>query len=132
MTKIYYIEDSQKKKAIEKYAQGLSNFNLENANYFIITFDISSCYFVGERNQGWLNAGLLTMNFVNALHSLGIGSCFVQFGNTFLEEQKLKKILNINESERIAIILVAGYYEEEAIVPQSIRKGINDMFKIIN
>ena len=53
----------------------------------------------GERNQGWFNAGLVAMNFVNALHSLGIGSCFVQFGNSNQEEKDLKKLLNINKSE---------------------------------
>ena len=33
------------------------------------------------------------MNLVNAFHSLGIGTCFIQFHNSIREEKKLK-ILN--------------------------------------
>ena len=35
---------------------------------------------------------LLMMNFINALHSLQIGSCPIQFGNSFREEMEFKKI----------------------------------------
>ena len=90
MCKIYYIKSDENKKVIEKYAQGLGLFDLTNANYFVITFDLSANYFVGERNQGWFNSGLVTMNFVNALHSLGIGSCCIQFGNSFKQEEEFK------------------------------------------
>lgn len=125
MCKIYNISN---KKIIENMAQGLGGFDLLNANYFIVTFDVAANYFVGERNQGWFNAGLISMNFVNALHSLGIGSCFMQFGNTFEQEEKLKKILNIPKSERIAVVIVAGYYDETSKIPYSTRKEIEDIY----
>lgn len=128
MCKIYCITDGNK-EIVERYAQGLSLFDLTHANYFIITFDVSSFYFIGERNQGWFNAGLIAMNFVNALHSLGIGSCFVQFANSHKEEQIIKENLNIPSSERIAIIIAAGYYDEVSRVPYSTRKEIQEVFK---
>lgn len=128
MCNIYFMKNDNSKKIIEKYAQGLGLFNLENANYFLITFDISANYFIGERNQGWFNAGLMTMNFVNSLHSLGIGSCCIQFGNSFDEEKKIKKILNIPKSERIAIIICCGYYDDISRVPYSTRKNIRDIY----
>ena len=130
MCKIYYINNDEKKDVVTKYAQGVGLFDLTNVNYFIITFDISANYFIGERNQGWFNSGLFSMNFANALHSLGIGSCFIQFGNSFEEEEKLKKILNIPESERIAVILTAGYYDEISKIPYSTRKDFKEIFKI--
>ena len=111
MVKIYYVKSKEKKDYILKIGQGFSGFKYDGINIFVITFDINANYFVGERNQGWFNAGLVSMNFVNALHSLGIGSCFVQFGNTNKEEEKVKKILNIPSNERIAVLLSAGYYD---------------------
>lgn len=128
MCKIYYIKSDINKKVVEKYAQGLGLFDLTNANYFLITFDISANYFIGERNQGWFNSGLVTMNFVNALHSLGIGSCCIQFGNSYKEEEELKKILNIPTSERIGVIVTAGYYDEVSKIPFSSRKAIEDIY----
>lgn len=130
MCKVYYVDKEKNKKVVEKYAQGLGLFDLTNANYFVITFDISANYFVGERNQGWFNAGLFGMNFVNALHSLGIGSCFIQFGNSFKEEQEFKKLLDIPSSERVAVIITAGYYDEVSRIPYSTRKDISEIYRV--
>lgn len=125
MCKIYRVKN---KTIIEEVAQGLGGFDLTNANYFVVTFDIAANYFIGERNQGWFNAGLFSMNFVNALHSLGIGSCFMQFGNTFKEEQQLKQKIDIKDSERIAVVIVAGYYDNSSKIPYSSRKTIEDIY----
>lgn len=129
MCKIYYIKSEKGKKVIEKYAQGLGLFDLTNANYFVITFDLSANYFVGERNQGWFNSGLVTMNFVNALHSLGIGSCCIQFGNTFKEEEEFKSELEIPKAERIGVIVTAGYYDKISRIPFSTRKPFEEIYK---
>lgn len=127
MCKIYQISKN-KNDIVEHYAQGLGLFDLTNANYFVVTFDLSSCYIIGERNQGYLNAGLFSMNFVNALHSLGIGSCFMQFGNSVKEEIMMKKELDIPDNERIAVIIVAGYYDEVSKIPHSARKSVEDVY----
>ncbi len=129
MCKIYYIKTESGKRIIEKYAQGLGLFDLSNANYFVITFDISANYMVGERNQGWFNAGLVTMNFINALHSLGIGSCPIQFGNSISEEIEFKKLLKIPDSEKIGIIITAGYYDDISRIPYSSRKPVDEIYK---
>ena len=129
MCKIYYIKSENNKKTIEKYAQGLGLFDLTNANYFVITFDVNANYFVGERNQGWFNSGLVTINFINALHSLGIGSCCIQFGNSFKEEVKFKKLLNIPKNERVAVIVTAGYYDKVSRIPYSTRKPIDEIYR---
>lgn len=129
MCKIYYMNSEKAKETVNKYAQGLSLFDLTNANFFVITFDVSANYFVGERNQGWFNAGLVSMNFVNALHSLGIGSCCIQFGNSFKEEIQFKKILNIPDNERVGVIITAGYYDEVSRIPYSTRKPIEEIYR---
>ncbi len=131
MCKIYFVESSEKRNLIQKYAQGLSLFELNNINYFLITFDSCSFKMVGERNQGYFNSGLVATNFINALHSLGIGSCFVQFGNSYKEEISIKKSLNIPDRERIAVIITAGYYKKRNRALYSARKDRDDIYKII-
>ena len=129
MCKIYYIKNEENKKYIESYAQGIGLFDLTNVNYFVLTFDLSSSHFLGERNQGWFNCGLVTMNFINGLHSLGIGSCCIQFGNTNKEENTLKKLINIPSNERIGVIVCAGYYDEISRIPYSSRKPIEEIYR---
>lgn len=132
MIKVYNVENLELKKFIFKIGQGFSGFELDNASLFIITYDISANYFSGERNQGMFNAGLFSMNFVNGLHSLGIGSCFVQFGNSSKDEKKIKAMCHIPVNERIAVFIAAGYYSENSIIPLSSRKSLFDIYKKIN
>lgn len=131
MVKLYYVIDDEKRNELKKYIMGLSGFNKETVNLFIVTFDVSAFTFYGERNQGYLNAGLFSMNLVNAMHFKGIGSCFLQWGNTNNEESKIKKKLGIPEKERIAIVIGAGYYVDESLIAKSARKSINEVFTII-
>lgn len=132
MCNIYYVKNTKLKELVIEKGQGFSGFDTENINIFIITFDVNSNYFVGERNQGWFNSGLVSMNFVNAMHSLGIGSCFIQFGNSYKDEVELKKKMGIPLQERIAVLIAAGYYEDKNIVTQSPRKKISDIYKVID
>lgn len=131
MCKIYYVKSNNKREKVINYANGFGNFELNNVNIFLVTYDVRSLSMAGERNQGWLNSGLIAMNFVNALHSLGIGSCLLQSSNTYKEEQELKKELGISDSERIAVIISAGYYGDSSIIANSVRKGKNQIYKKI-
>lgn len=129
MCKIWHITDRNKVEALKKRLSGLGNFNLNNnIDFFIITFDMNNCLFISDRHDGRFNTGLMAMNFVNGLHSLGIGSCFLQFGNYLDDEIELKKILEIPNNERISIVIGAGYYEDEIKVTHSKRKNINDIY----
>lgn len=129
MCKVYYVVDEAKKNIVIKMGQGFGGFEKETINPIVITFDVNANYMIGERNQGWFNAGLFSMNLVNALHSQGIGSCFCQFGNSTLDEEKMKKILGIPKSERIAVIIAVGYYCDKCMVPYSPRKKIGDIYR---
>lgn len=131
MCKIYYVDNSKLKEQVKKFAMGLGNFDLTGVNYFVVTFDVKAFHYSGERNQGWLNAGLFAMNFVNALHSLKIGSCFIEVGNSFKSEKELKKMLNIPECERIAVIITAGYYKKTFSILSRDRKEISMVYKKI-
>ena len=131
MCSVYSVVNPKKRSEIIEMAQGFGGFDVDTINLLIVTFDISANYFIGERNQGWLNAGLFSMNLVNALHSIGIGSCFCQFGNSSSDEEHVKKILGIPESQRIAVLIAAGYYREESVIPRSPRKKVSSVLKII-
>lgn len=129
MVKVYNVTDATKAKKLISIAQGFGGFEKETINPLVITFDVNANYFIGERNQGWFNAGLFSMNLVNALHSQGIGSCFCQFGNTVKQEEEVKRLLDIPANERIAVIISCGYYVDESIIPYSPRKKIGDIYR---
>lgn len=128
MCKIYSFSNQSNKEKLSSVLTGVTGLDKESTHYFVITYDIPALGGVGERNQGYFNSGLVAMNFVNALHSRGIGSCFLQFDATVKLENQLKMELGIGHDERIAVAIGAGYYSGSSIIPLSQRKGINEVF----
>ena len=131
MCKIYQIADKHKKEKLSDVIMGLSGFEKDGVTYFVFTYDISAFSFYGERNQGYFNTGLFAMNFVNALHFKGIGSCFLQWANNSKDDLYIRKVLGIPPNEKIVVILAAGYYQEECIIPKSYRKSVQEIFKVL-
>lgn len=131
MCKVYQVKNSEVKKLLNKTVLGVGGFNKEAMNYFIITYDTASLLFYGERNQGYFNAGLVGMNFVNGLHARGIGSCFMQWANKKSEDILVRNALKLSQSEKIAVVIGAGYYKEKSVIPCSCRKPVNDIFKVV-
>lgn len=103
----------------------------EQKNTLFIIDIFNAFAYSGERQQGLFNAGLCTMNFINGLHARGIGSCCLQWSNKHAEDLKVRKALELQDSERIAVVIAAGYYLEETVIPCSVRKSVDDIYKEI-
>ena len=88
MCKIYNISSDSIRESIYKYAHGLTNFKKGYIGMFVVTYDVSALCNESEICQGYLNSGLVSMNFVNALHSLGIGSCFLEYETRTMKSVK--------------------------------------------
>ena len=127
--KVHFYPTGKMRQNVIKYAVGKGGLYLEGVNTFIITFDVNGLIGSGERNQGYFNAGLFSINFVNSLLSLGIGTCVIQFSNYVSQEEKLKELNQIPSYERVAVILFAGYYDDKSIFAVSPRKYVDDYLK---
>lgn len=129
MCRLIAVKSSKIKETLNKVVIGLPGFNKEHVNFFIITYDLAAFAYSGERQQGLFNAGLCTMNFVNALHVNGIGSCCLQWSNKYSEDVEVRKLLELRDSERIGIVIGAGYYLEENTIPCSVRRPVEELYR---
>lgn len=125
-----YIADTSTKKILINKLMGISGFNTENTQFAVITYDLAAFNFEGERNQGYYNAGLFSMNFINALHSKGIGSCLLQWGNNREDTQLIRNLLGIPKSQNITSVLAYGYYRTDYVIPVSTRKAIDSVLHV--
>lgn len=131
LSSLYWVKNSKAKETLIDSLRGLSGFDVALTNFFIVTFDLSALGNSGERNQGFLNAGLSSMNFVNALHSRGVGSTFIEWYDNEKESNNVREICGIPNNETIAVVIGAGLYPESAIIPASPRKSIADVFHFV-
>ena len=127
--KVHYYPKGLMREHIIHFSIGKGGIDLKGVNTFLITFDVNGLCYDGERNQGYFNAGLFSTNLINSFHSLGIGTCLIQFANSVDDEEKLKRLNDVPSNERIAVILYAGYYDEKSIFTVSPRKPFEDIFK---
>lgn len=131
MCRVYYIRNQEVTDLLNRVVIGVPGFNKKTVQYFIITYDLAAFAYSGERQQGLFNAGLCTMNFVNGLHAKGIGSCCLQWSNKHNEDVEVRKKLGLRDSERIGIVIGAGYYLDKNVIPCSVRRKTEDVLRII-
>ena len=132
MCKIYQVENPQSRTLLSKTIHGIGGLNTETMHYFLVVYDMAAIFGAKERNQGFLNAGLAAMNFVNGLHHSGLGSCILQWDVDQKKEGQVKNALGLPARERIAVVIAAGHKNSEYTVPCSARKPISDVFKVID
>lgn len=131
MCKIHMICKPELVTMLNDIIIGVSGFNTNTINYFVITYDLAAFAYSGERQQGLFNAGLCTMNFINGLHSRGIGSCCLQWSNKRSDDNAVRTALKLKKSERIAVVVAAGYYLAKNTIPCSIRREKTNVLNVI-
>ena len=128
-SKVYLYKDKATNDALGELIAGNTGFQQEVPNYLVVTADVSAFYDTFERNQVYVEAGLISMALVEALHYYGIGSCILQNGEYYKKNKKFKEICkNIPENERIILFVATGYYKNKFSYAMSLRKNVEDVF----
>jgi nitroreductase len=76
----------------------------------------------GERNQAWIDGGMFAMSFVLALHSLGLGTCCLNWSVEQKTDIALRAEAAIPDSEVIIMLLAIGHIPPELNVAASVRQ----------
>lgn len=129
--KVYCALGREKAKVVNNYLTGNKSFTDNVNNFAIITCD--RAYFAGDEQFQWyINGGIYLAYFVNALHSLGIGSCIMQWFAFSKNEKALKELFGISKSEAIIAVVCMGYYSNESKYLCAQRKNPNETVIYLN
>lgn len=125
--KIYIFEGDLKNQILE-LQNGNRGFGNTASHVAVITSNLQCFTGVGERNQAYVDGGLMAMTFTYALHSLGIGTCFLNWSVTVDMDKKIKRIAGISNAEIIVTLIAIGNFPEKIRVAASPRLGLSDIF----
>lgn len=106
--KVYIYQDDKIIQEILKYQNGNAGFGHKIKNLMIICSDMEAFDTSNERNQHWIDGGMFSMSLIMSLHSLGIGSCCLNWSKGFKDDNQLKNKLNIPKSYGILMLLALG------------------------
>ena len=79
-----------------------------------------------EKDQGYFDAGLYTMNLVYALTMLGVANCVLNGQFNISEDKQLRYILELEGFEKITAFIVTGSYNDDFTWTKSLRDNYTE------
>lgn len=122
----YHIVDKSLIQRLLKLQNGNAGFTDEIHNLFVIAIDVSAFESEIERFQPWIDGGLYSMSLCYALHSLGVGSCFLNLDIPPHRDLRLRKLLNAPWKHTFISMLAFGY------IPESLKVCSSERFDFFN
>lgn len=107
-TRVHIITDKTDIAKILSIQSGNRGFGHLTNKLLIITYRISSYTIVKERNLGFIDSGIFTMNLLYALHYHQIGACVLNWCNSPKDDAKLRTIIHIDDNEYITLFIACG------------------------
>ena len=125
--RVIVIEDKHLQAKLLAYQNGNRGFG-DQANKLLVVGSSLDCFLtVEERHQAWIDGGMFAMSLVYALHSLGLGSCCLNWSVKPSVDRAFKKLAGIPENMAIMMLLAVGHLPEVFPVAQSPRRPLSQI-----
>jgi nitroreductase/lipopolysaccharide biosynthesis glycosyltransferase len=129
-SKVYVFRQEDDKQKVLSLQNGNRGFGDQASKVLIVTSDMQNFASIGERNQCWIDGGMFAMSLIYALHSLGLGTCCLNWSVEHQTDKQLRDIAGISDSEAVIMMIAVGFYPEEISVAQSPRKQLDEVLII--
>lgn len=120
-----FCNEKEKATAIAKCAGGTTGFAENLPSIIVIVGDLSAYPFERDRHLIYIDGSLGAMQLMLALETLGLSSCSINWPDVEHSERKIRKLINLNDYERIVMLLAVGYADFDGGIPFS-QKKINE------
>ncbi|WBA79649.1 nitroreductase family protein [Endozoicomonas sp. GU-1] len=125
-----YSLDEDKKKLLTLQG-GNRGFGHLASHIAVVTSDLHSFVGVSERNQSYIDGGLMAMTFVYALHSKCVGTCFLNWSVTAGKDMELKRQFNIPKSHVVISMIAIGSLPKDLEVAYSPRISLEKVLTVV-
>lgn len=127
----YHIDDRELISKVLSIQGGANGFGETISNLLIITVDQRAYDTAIERYQGWIDGGMYGMSFIYACHSLGLGTCCLNWAKDISDERSIRNMLPIKKEHSILMMVGVGVPCSELNVCRSKRSPVRDKYKHI-
>jgi len=124
---VYLVEGADKARELLALQNGNRGFGDTAGRILVITSRAEAFHTVGERYQGWIDGGLFAMSLIYALHSLGLGSCCLNWSVEPATDRALKRAAGIRPGDQVIMLLAVGHLPEMLTVARSARRPVEEV-----
>ncbi|MBT9494513.1 MAG: nitroreductase family protein [Paucibacter sp.] len=124
---VFAVRDKARMNKLLALQNGNRGFGDQAGLLMIITSRQDTFLSPGERYQAWIDGGLFAMSLIYALHSLGLGSCCLNWSVEPEADLALKAASGIPADHAVIMMLAVGHLPEQFRVASSPRRPLTDV-----
>ena len=128
---VFVVRDHERILQLLSMQNGNRGFSHQVDTLLIVTSKLSTFLSAEERNQPWIDGGMFAMTLVYALHSLGAGSCCLNWEVEPALDKEFKKVSGIPPQHSIIMLIAVGNLPVNFTVTQSPRRPLDDVCFLI-
>jgi nitroreductase len=106
---------------------GAAGFSKSVKTVVVLVGKLSSYFSARDRHAIYVDSSLAAMSFVFALETLGLSSTIINWPDVEPLEQKMRKTLGLESSDRVVMLMAVGYEDPTALVPYSQKKELDSI-----
>jgi len=128
----FYVVDQQPLLSqVSKLAIGAGGFADNIPCIIALVGDYSYYEHVRDRHVIYIDASLAAMQFMQALPTLGLSSCSLNWPELKILDQKLSKLLKLKKHQKTIMLIAVGEAEPEGGIPYSQKKTADQLIRFI-
>jgi nitroreductase len=120
------------KRKLLALQNGNRGFGEEAAAVLLVTSRLDTFLSVGERYQGWIDGGLFAMSLIYALHSLGLGSCCLNWSVEPEADRALQRAAGLADDRLVIMMIAVGHLPQRLRVAHSPRLPLSDVLSFLD
>lgn len=129
-TRIYVIEDDEKKQAVLDIQNGNRGFGFLADKILLLTADMRYWNYK-YRTSAYLDTGIFCMNLLYALHYYKIGACTLNAHLDFKQRKALRVLLGYSKAEIPVVFIAIGKVPQKFMICGSQRLKTENICKFI-
>jgi nitroreductase len=126
----YLFDDREDIARILAMHDGSRGFAAKVPALFIVTFDLRAFEAPLERNQGWIDGGLFSMQLLLALHGLGLGAVPLNWSRRNQASDQLRQLAALPDHDNVVMLIAAGHPAEGYRVARSTRRPLSQILRV--
>lgn len=104
---------------------GASGYSNQVPSVVVVTGNLDNYFSPRDRHVIYIDASLAAMSFMFALETLGLSSSVINWPDFEPLEMKMQKVIGLDISERVIMLIAVGYPDPEGGIPYSQKKDLD-------
>ena len=111
------------------YQNGNRGFGDQVPCLLVVTSELGCFLSIAERNQPWVDGGLFAMTLVYAIHSLGLGACFLNWSAEKEQDLGIRSVSDVPASESVVVLIAVGNLPDTVKFCESPTRGVDAILR---